>query len=61
MILLRELQAHPRFASVGNYLITKKLLQGKLLLLCSPKEGRMENVATRKRDSKEAVEPYYTG
>ena len=27
----------------------------------STEEDGMENVATRKRDSKEIVEPYYTG
>ena len=32
---------------MGNYLISKKLFQGKLFLLCSPKEGGMENVAIR--------------
>ena len=30
-------------------------------IVFSTKEGRMENVATRKRDSIETVERYYTG
>ena len=30
-------------------------------IVFSTKEGGMENVATRKRDSKETVEPYYAG
>ena len=30
-------------------------------IVFSTKEGEMEKVATRWRDSKETVEPYYTG
>ena len=30
-------------------------------IVFSIKQGGMEKVATRKRDSKETVEPYYTG
>ena len=48
-----------------NYLISKKLLDSKLFQFCSPqrrtesemKWNETENVATRKRDNKETVEP----
>ena len=49
------------------YLISRKLLEGNLLMLFLHKVGwkaklnEMENVATRKSDSKKAVEPHYTG
>ena len=51
---------------MGNYLVSKKLPEGKLLLFCSPqrrvenemKWNEMESVGTRKRDNKETVEPY---
>ena len=53
-------------ALMGNYLILKKLLEGKLFLFWSPqsrvknkmKLNEMENVATRNRDNKETVERY---
>ena len=55
----------PRFTSMENYLISKKLLDSKLFQFCSPqrrtesemKWNETENVATRKRDNKETVEP----
>ena len=51
---------------MGNYLILKKLLEGKLFLFCFPKRTtennmkwhEMENGETRKCDNETTVEPY---
>ena len=58
MVLLRKLQAHSWVCVKGKLLNLEKAF---VSIVFSTKEGGMENVATRKCDSKETVERYYTG
>ena len=62
MILLRKLQAHSQVCVNGKLLNLEKAPGIQVVsIVFSTKQGGMENVATRKCDSKETVERYYTG
>ena len=62
MILLRKLQAHSQVCVNGKLINLEKAPGMQVVsIVFSTQEGGMENVATRKCDSKETVELYYTG